>query len=524
MALLGENSESFVAAGRPGDFRPLLRLVHNVSPQGTQIALPQESMMRNFNIAVFLLFALAVIGCAQQAPEPAAPRTAQQPCCDAFEERMKAMEDRIILLEGQVRLLKEQLGKTQTSPSQAPATELGAGAAPSTGAASAAGANRVPAPAVAAAENQGAGAALAGGQSNAQLPVYGGATALAKALNPDISAIGDFLGSAGHYPTPPGTVIRQAGFHSFEMHETELGFQAIVDPYARADFFLSFGEENVNLEEGYITFTALPAGFVARVGKLRAAFGKVNTLHNHVLSWADRPLVTENLVGGEDGIDDAGVSIERILPAPGGFFLEATGQVFRGDTGSQTFFTPTGTTTQQLFTASGKSDVSAVAHLRGYKDITESTNLDVGLSYARGHNEFGSDFLTQLYGVDGTLRWKPLRRSIYHSFVGRTELIWSQRQQPLLSGGEQKAFGMYASADYQLGRRWFVGGRYDYSERAREASQLDRGAAAVLTYWPSEFSQIRGQYRFTNYAGGIQAHELLMQVQFSLGAHGAHPF
>jgi hypothetical protein len=122
------------------------------------------------------------------------------------------------------------------------------------------------------------------------------------------------------------------------------------------------------------------------------------------------------------------------------------------------------------------------------------------------------------------VRWKPLRRSIYHSFVGRTELIWSQRQQPLDLAGEQRSFGMYASGDYQLGRRWFVGGRYDYAQRARDDNQLDRGASAILTYWPSEFSQIRGQYRFTRYAEGINANELLLQVQFSLGAHGAHPF
>ena len=37
---------------------------------------------------------------------------------------------------------------------------------------------------------------------------------------------------------------------------------------------------------------------------MRAAFGKVNTLHNHVLPWTDRPLVTRNLVGGEEGIDE----------------------------------------------------------------------------------------------------------------------------------------------------------------------------------------------------------------------------
>jgi hypothetical protein len=46
----------------------------------------------------------------------------------------------------------------------------------------------------------------------------------------------------------------------------------------------------------------------------------------------------------------------------------------------------------------------------------------------------------------------------------------------------------------------------------------------VLTYWPSEFSQVRGQYRRTNYGDGPAADELLFQFQFSIGAHGAHPF
>jgi len=78
------------------------------------------------------------------------------------------------------------------------------------------------------------------------------------------------------------------------------------------------------VEEGFITFTALPAGFVARGGKMRAAFGKVNTLHNHVLPWVDRPLVSQNLVGGEDGIDDAGFSVQHIIPAPKNWFLEFT--------------------------------------------------------------------------------------------------------------------------------------------------------------------------------------------------------
>jgi hypothetical protein len=162
-----------------------------------------------------------------------------------------------------------------------------------------------------------------------------------------------------------------------------------------------------------------------------------------------------------------------------------------------------------------------VAHLRGYRDLNESTNLDLGVSYARGHNNLGTDFLTHLYGVDATLRWKPLRRSIYHSFVGRSEFIWSDRQQ---LPSTQRAFGYYASADYQLGRRWFLGGRYDHSDRSRDATLTDKGGSVVLTYWPSEFSQLRGQYRFTHYANNINANEVFMQLIFSLGAHGAHPF
>jgi hypothetical protein len=92
------------------------------------------------------------------------------------------------------------------------------------------------------------------------------------------------------------------------MHETEVSFQAVVDPYARADFFSSFGQEGVELEEGYITFSTLPGNILLNVGKMRRAFGKVNTFHNHVLPWTDRPIMTNNLVGGEDGITDAGIS------------------------------------------------------------------------------------------------------------------------------------------------------------------------------------------------------------------------
>jgi hypothetical protein len=431
--------------------------------------------MKTFLLASCLLVSHFLLAQDQTA---AVPGTSSAQSTD---QKIKDLEERVIALEGQLRMLQSKQQPVE------PVTNAAA-AAPTTQAAAAEQAQVTTA--------------------STQQPVYGGATGQAKALNPDISLIGDFLGAVGHNTARPVPTM--------EMHETELGLQAIIDPYARADAFISFGEEGVNLEEGYLTFTSLPGGIVARAGKMRAAFGKVNTLHNHVLPWTDRPLVTENLVGGEDGIDDAGISVVRGFQGPKGIYLEGTGQLFRGDSAD-------------VFKSIHREDVSTVAHLRGYKDITESTNLDIGGSYSRGHNdaglllapEFQNDFVTNLFGVDATLRWKPLRRSIYHSFVARSELIWSDRQQ---LPSAQHAFGMYASGDYQLGRRWFVGARYDRSGRSRDANLTDTGGSLVLTYWPSEFAQLRAQYRRTDYVEQKNVNELRLQLQFAMGAHGAHPF
>jgi hypothetical protein len=420
--------------------------------------------------------------------------------------RMKALEDQVRTLAEEVALLRGELRAVRDAKEPGPASNprvllaaasVEPGMLPANSSSIAASASPDPAPA-----------------QVAQTQTYGGATSNAKLLNPDISLIGDFIGTAGHNVVSPS--------RSLELHESEVGLQAIIDPYARADAFISFGETGVNVEEGYVTFTSLPAGLLMKVGKMRADFGKVNTIHNHALPWIDRPLATNNLVGGEDGIDDAGISLSRFIPAPKGWFMEGTAQVFRGDSST-------------VYAANRREDLSVVGHIRGYRDLSESTNLDLGVSYSRGHSNLGADlgsnFLTNLYGADATLRWKPLRRAIYKNFLLRTELFWSARDQlsPLNIFQTQHAFGMYTAAEYRVNRRWTVGGRFDRSGRATSANLTDTGFSGILTYWPSEFSQIRGQYRFGHLALAApgdfsNANEFLFQFLFVMGAHGAHPF
>jgi len=338
----------------------------------------------------------------------------------------------------------------------------------------------------------------------------GGLAAASKVFNPDTSVLANFVGVAGKNP--------MSDQPSLQLTEVEAAFQAVVDPYARADFFLSAGPEGVEVEEGYITFTTLPGNFLLKVGKMRAQFGKVNTLHTHLMPTVDRPLVSQNLVGGEEGLSDSGLSLSKLIANPF-LFVEATGEVYRGHS--------------NVFQSSERSKLNYVGHLRAYRDVTEGSNLDLGASFASGPTDVGSGLNKQLIGFDATFRYRPLRRAIYKRFQARTELIWSRQDVPPLLNpavfgaqprGQQRAFGYYGLGEYQFAQRWYFGGRYDQSARVLEGSLRDKGGSLFLTYWPSEFSQIRGQYRRTQYAEGTNANEFLFQFNFAIGAHGAHAF
>jgi hypothetical protein len=326
-----------------------------------------------------------------------------------------------------------------------------------------------------------------------------------KVFNPDIAVIGNFLGAAGNNlnSTQP----------TFGLNEVETSLQAIVDPYARADFFLSASPEGLEVEEGFVTFHTLPGDFLLKVGKMRAQFGKVNTLHVHALPWTDRPLVTQNLVGGDEGISDPGVSLSRLVPNRV-MFLEATAEAYYAS--------------DDVFQSSERTSLAYVGRLRAYRDLTEGTNLDIGGSFAYGPDGtstlalIGADLRKRLFGFDATLRYRPLRRAIYRRFQARTEFVWSQAlgtPRP-----EPTAMGFYGSAEYQFARRWFAGARYDRSAQFFDPSIVDTGGSVFLTYWPSEFNQVRGQYRRTNYGDGVRGNEFLFQFLFSIGAHGAHVF
>jgi hypothetical protein len=338
-----------------------------------------------------------------------------------------------------------------------------------------------------------------------QAATGGGASQTSNYFNPSVSVIGNFIavGGTNEVENRP----------SMSLEESELGLQAVVDPYARADFFISFSDEEVAVEEGFLTFTALPWDLLVKVGRMKLAFGKINSLHPHVWPWADSPLILDDLLGGAEGWNGDGVSLAKLIPF-GETFSELTLQIVDGDGGP--------------FAAPKRSDFAYNAHYRLFCDLSDSTNLDLGLSYAFGHNGVAADTTTRIGALDFTLRWKPLQQGNYRSFILRGELFNSRREQ---DGGTQDALGWYLAGDYQLAKRWFTGARVEAAEHADDASVRDTGQALTLTFWPSEFSQLRGELRRRCYggpnsasAGTYTANEVLLQLQFAIGAHGAHPF
>ena len=282
-------------------------------------------------------------------------------------------------------------------------------------------------------------------------------------FNPAISVIGNFLGVAGNNPVEnlPAASLRES--------EVALpGDRRSLRP--RRLLRLLRRTRASSVEEGYITFTALPWDLLAKVGQVRRQFGKINTLHLHVLPWPDEPLPIVNLLGGEEGWIGDGVSVAKVCPAAGRHLLG--GRRCRSSAA----------TSRASSTAPRRGDLAYERPVPRLPRPRRDHNLELGVCYGGGPN-----------GVDGRhdarrcenfapgsagSRCRPAR-------TARSSCAASLPQPPRADRAPtQTAHGWFVSGDYQLAKRWFAGARYERSDHATNAALHDRGVAATLTFWP----------------------------------------
>ncbi|MEE9201246.1 MAG: hypothetical protein V3V45_07370 [Candidatus Brocadiales bacterium] len=330
--------------------------------------------------------------------------------------------------------------------------------------------------------------------------------------NPDISVIGDFLGTFINHGE--GLLFEDGGFEDnefadrFAFRETELTLQSVIDPYARADFILSMEDaREFAIEEATLTLLTLPYGIQSKAGIFKAAFGKINRTHRPELPQVDYPNVVKNLLGPE-GLNMTGLSISWLVPNPWDRWIELTGEVS----------TPTA------------RDKMFLAHLKTFHELTPNSMLQAGLTGATGVLPEGlladNQRRVNMEGFDLTYRWKPVteRHKPYRSFLWQAEVIASQPHDSSL----ENAWGGYTFGEYQLTRRNYLGLRLDYSQfLTANKGDYEWAISPYWTLWQSDFTRYRLTYSHTQRhitQGPSSDDSIMLQATFSIGVHRPHPF
>ena len=345
-------------------------------------------------------------------------------------------------------------------------------------------------------------------------------------INPDISVIPRFRIETNDGAQLPAK--REFGQPEFTMEEFEIALQAYLNPYARADIFLSkagTGSEPLEIEEGYATFVrGLPFDLNLRVGKYLAEFGRLNPLHPHALPFLTTPLSLERFLGAE-GVNDLGISASVLLPT-GEIYTKLTLDLLRGN--SIAVLDPSGKSLAggmgMLDTTGGRIYYANSARLMTFLPMGEDADLEIGLSGLTGiHDPYGK--YRFYYGnLDVKYKWKP---DAYTAFTCQGEVLVNSRR--LNPGSTVSSAGLFVFADYQFKKVFSVGTRYDYSEAPY--SQDDKASAIALFFgfYPvEETAAVRLQYQHTiltpAFAPKTEINSIALQFLFSMGPHKAHPF
>jgi hypothetical protein len=368
-------------------------------------------------------------------------------------------------------------------------------------------------------------------------PAPGGLASLASAFNPSIGVVLN-----GHLEAfsqnPNDYFIRgfalgdniSPGTRGPSINESEVNFQASVDPYLFGNLTVAFEPNNtISIEEAFMQTTSLPAGFTLRAGRFFSGIGYLNEQHSHTWDFADQALPYRAFLNTQ--YDDDGIQLRWLAPTTQ--FIELGHELFLGNA-----FPAGGAPNQGLGTH------SVFAHTGG--DINESSSYRTGLSWLHTNAENrltatpnGPDDTFTGKGdiliVDGVYKWAPDGNPTETNLKLQGEFFIG-RSHGLFDGLDYSATqtGFYAQAIYQFMPRWRVGLRYDQLGATPQTGALadstvnsrgitPRRGSAMLEFNTSEFGRFRLQYNL-DYSRGTPDNQGFLQYIVSLGAHGAHSY
>ncbi len=316
-------------------------------------------------------------------------------------------------------------------------------------------------------------------------------------LNPEISVTGD-MRLQGRSPGPQTDL--------FDMREFEFSFQAALDPYASTKVFLTWEDDSVDLEEGYVYWSGLPGNLRIDLGRMRQQVGELNRTHLHALPQTEYPLVIQSYFG-EEGLIGDGARVYWMAPFEGlgGAVHEIYGEVTVG--GNEILF-------------DGGNRPSFLGHLNNFWQLGSASFFQLGLTGLYGQNP-DEDLVARVFGADARFTWRPPDRGLYRSFTLRGEVYGARRS---VDGIGDTRWGWYLGAEYQLGRSWFAGGRYDWVQPLDGPTDSpDWQIVPSLSWYQSEWVHLRAEWQHVSSAfddGSRDTSDLfLVQVVWAVGPH-----
>jgi len=335
----------------------------------------------------------------------------------------------------------------------------------------------------------------------------------------------------------------------------EMSLYSIVDPYFDLFAVIGLSPDGAGLEEAYFTTRKLPHGFQVKAGKFLASFGRVNEQHEHFWDFANRPLVSTALFGGE-GLKEIGAQVTWVAPTP--FFLVFGAEVLNGDN-EQSFGT------SGLSDAGGNVSIDAVqgpnlyigfirssfdigdaSILFGISNAMGTTRIDQGFSSSETTGEavnantdiIGGD-LTVKYSLDA-IRYLSFQSEYMYRVMNGTDYTRDSLNAVSSLSLDKHHSGFYTQLVAKIDLLWRIGVRYDLlmqndvtlrGVNQYMPSNLPR-YSAMIEYSPTEFSRLRLQLdrdesRYVQTNGGWSQQpytQIILQANFTIGAHGAHAF
>jgi zinc transport system permease protein len=323
--------------------------------------------------------------------------------------------------------------------------------------------------------------------------------------------------------------------NALNLREVELGLRSAIDPFARFEAILSAEQEasgdlEVGLEEGILSFGALPGGLELKLGKFRTGFGEFNDSDPEEFPAVDPPNVVSNIFGREgDGWIDTGLALTRRFGVTDTLSFVLWGAVFNGDNETAFHGGEVGWGRRPAW----------FGRFETFLELAEATGLEIGVGYAEGHALDARERPTlrsRIFNAHLELDHRDPLLGLYRGLNFLTEFFYTWRDTQVVDEATGDVldedvlgrWGLYSLAEAQIARQWSVSGRFDYSQlpTGGDDGSVPRETAGslIVSFRPSRFLTLRAQYKHTERNFAPDSDELYLQALFVLGYERPGPF